>query len=280
MRCVEQTPGKRVYLEPVVSGAVGAAFIILLFSSPIIIPTIGHSEGDRRFTCYRLDQDTVNCEVVFQPLLPLPKQIEFYYDVRGAGTETEIQTLRDSEGDEITYEAYYVTLITPAGETKAWSAASESEARQLATKIQSFRMSAESQLLVASDGFVLEDFLGVALIGLAPTGVVVLLLILALIKKRRRLTFDRSLYQILEEYLTPFGIRGRKTYSFRDVQQVVVERSTDSDGDSYFSVKVELASGEPLLHLSFDSDNGKARAEAEQLGQLLGCPVRLPEATS
>ncbi|MFS8857798.1 hypothetical protein NW851_08295 [Synechococcus sp. H55.7] len=279
MRCVEQIPGKRVYLEPVVSGAVGAAFIILLFSSPIIIP-IGLSQGDRRFTCYRLDQDTVNCEVVFQPLLPLPKQIEFYYDVRGAGTKTEIQTLRNSEGDEITYKAYYVTLITPAGETKAWSTASESKARQLATKIQSFRMSAESQLLVAGDGdgFVLEDFLGVA--ALAPAGVGVLSLILALSRKRRRLTFDRSLNQILVEYLTPFGVRGRKTYSFRDVQQVVVERSTDSDGDSYFSVKVELASGEPLLHLSFGYDNGKARAEAEQLGQLLGCPVRLPEATS
>ncbi|MFT0786393.1 hypothetical protein [Synechococcus sp. H55.10] len=272
---MEQTPGKRVYLEPVVSGAVGITFVTLVFSSPLIL-TMGLSERDRRFTCHRLDQDTVTCEVVFQPLLPLPKQIEFYYDVRGAGTETETRT--DSEGYETNY--YYVTLITPAGETKAWSAASESEARQLATKIQSFRMSAESQLLVASDGFVLEDFLGVALIGLAPTGVVVLLLILALSKKRRRLTFDRSLYQILEEYLTPFGIRGRKTYSFRDVQQVVVERSTDSDGDSYFSVKVELASGEPLLHLSFDSDNGKARAEAEQLGQLLGCPVRLPEAMS
>ncbi|MFS8911857.1 hypothetical protein NW841_12095 [Synechococcus sp. H60.3] len=274
---MEQTPGKRVYLEPGVSllEAVGSAFVMLVLSSPPILP-IGLSGGDHRFTCHRLDQDTVTCEVVFQPLLPLPKQIEFYYDVRGAGTKTETRT--DSEGDETTY--YYVTLITPAGETKAWSAASESEARQLATKIQSFRMSAESQLLVASDGFALEDFLGVALIALAPAGVVVLFLILALIKKRRRLTFDRSLYQILEEYLTPFGIRGRKTYSFRDVQQVVVERSTDSDGDSYFSVKVELASGEPLLHLSFGSDNGKARAEAEQLGQLLGCPVRLPEATS
>lgn len=96
----------------------------------------------------------------------------------------------------------------------------------------------------------------------------------------RRLTFDRSFYQILEEHLTPFGIRGRKAYSFRDVQQVVVERSTDSDGDSYFSVKVNLALGEPLLYLGFDSDDSKARAEAEQLGQLLGCPVKLPEATS
>ena len=273
MRCVEQTPSKRVYLEPGFSllGAGVHFFRVLFFCSLIWL-----LYGDRRFTCYRLDHDTVNCEVVFQPLLPLPKQIEFYYDVKSAGTKTE--TRRDSEGDETTH--YYVTLITPAGETKAWPAASESGARQLATKIQSFRMSAESQLLVASDGFALEDFLGVALIALAPAGVVVLFLILALIKKRRRLTFDRSLYQILEEYLTPFGIRGRKTYSFRDVQQVVVERSTDSDGDSYFSVKVELASGEPLLHLSFGSDNGKARAEAEQLGQLLGCPVRLPEATS
>jgi len=251
----------------------------MLFVSSLFILAIGLSQGDRRFTCYRLDQDTVNCEVVFQPLLPLPKRIDFYYDVRGAGTKTEIQTRTDSEGDEITYEAYYVTLITPAGETKAWPAASKSKARQLATKIQSFRMSAESQLLVDSDGFFSEDLLGVTLIALAPAGVGVLSLILTLSKKRRRLTFDRSLYQILEEYLTPFGIRGRKTYSFRDVQQVVVERSTDSDGDSYFSVKVELASGEPLLHLSFGFDNGKARAEAEQLGQLLGCPVKLPEAT-
>ncbi len=274
MQCVEQTPSKRVYREPGASlpEAVARVLILLVFILPV-----GLFEGDRRFTCYRLDQDTVNCEVVFQPLLPLPKQIEFYYDVRGAGTKTEIR-----ERDETTYEVYYVTLITPAGETKAWSAASKSEARQLATKIQSFRMSVESELLVASNRFVeavLENLLGstlFALIVLALAGMAVLSLIAALSKKRRRLTFDCSLYQILEEYLTPFGSRGRKTYTFRDVQQVVVERS----GNSYFSVKVELASGEPLLQLSFSSDNGKAREEAEQLGQLLGCPVKLPEATS
>jgi hypothetical protein len=211
--------------------------------------------------------------VVFQPLLPLPKQIEFYYDVRGARVKTETRT--DSEGDETTY--YYVTLITPAGETKAWSAASESDARQLATKIQSFRMSAESQLLVASDSFNSGDLFAALLLSL-PAGMVGLSLIPKL--GSRRLTFDRSFYQILEEHLTPFGIRGRKAYSFRDVQQVVVERSTDSDGDSYFSVKVNLALGEPLLYLGFGSDDSKARAEAEQLGQLLGCSVKLPEATS
>ncbi len=161
MRCVEQTPSKRVYLEPGVSllGSVGAVFVALVVSSLFILG-IGLSQGDRRFTCHRLDQDTVTCEVVFQPLLPLPKQIEFYYDVRGAGAKTEIHTRSDSDGDKITYKAYYVTLITPAGETKAWSTDSESRARQLATKIQSFRMSAESELLVASDGFVSEDLFG------------------------------------------------------------------------------------------------------------------------
>ncbi len=276
MRCVEQTPSKRVYLEPGVP-LVAAGVISFVAMALCSHSLVWFFQGDRRFTCHRLDQDTVTCEVVFQPLLPLPKQIDFYYDVRGAGIKTETRT--DSEGDETTY--YYVTLITPAGEREAWSAASESNARQLATKIQSFRMSADGQLLVASDSFDLGD-LFVALLVSLPAGTVGLLLIRTLIRisRSRRLTFDRSLYQILEEYLTPFGIRGRKTYSFRDVQQVVVERSTDSDGDSYFSVKVELASGEPLLHLSFGSDNGKARGEAEQLSQLLGCPVKLLEATS
>jgi hypothetical protein len=84
---------------------------------------------------------------------------------------------------------------------------------------------------------------------------------------RRRLTLDSSLYQIQEEYLTPFGSRGQKTYSFRDVQQVTVH--ADSEG---FTVKVTLQSQKPLLSI-FSSSEREARAEAEKLGQLLGCPV-------
>jgi len=216
----------------------------------------------------------VNCEVVFQPLL-LPKWVRSYYNVRGARTKTEVQI--DFEGDKRTY--YYVTLITSAGEKEAWSTASESEARQLATKIQSFRVSAGSQLLV--DGNTLNlGSLSVLLIVLFLPGMLFLLGLLRTVALPRcRLTFDRSLDQILEEYLTPFGIRRRKTYSFRDVQQVVVQSTTDSDGDTFFSIKVQLQSGEPLLYLSFGTDDSKARAEAEQLGQLLRCPVRLPETT-
>jgi hypothetical protein len=216
----------------------------------------------------------VNCEVVFQPLL-LPKWVRSYYNVRGAKTKTEVQI--DFEGDKRTY--YYVTLITSAGEKEAWSTASESKARQLATKIQSFQVSAESQLLV--DGNTLNlGSLSVLLIVLFLPGMLFLLGLLRTVALPRcRLTFDRSLDQILEEYLTPFGIRRRKTYSFRDVQQVVVQSTTDSDGDTFFSIKVQLQSGEPLLYLSFGTDGSKARAEAEQLGQLLRCPVRLPETT-
>jgi hypothetical protein len=216
----------------------------------------------------------VNCEVVFQPLL-LPKWVRSYYNVRGARTKTEVQI--DFEGDKRTY--YYVTLITSAGEKEAWSTASESEARQLATKIQSFQVSAGSQLLV--DGNTLNlGSLSVLLIVLFLPGMLFLLGLLRTVALPRcRLTFDRSLDQILEEYLTPFGIRRRKTYSFRDVKQVVVESTTDSDGDTFFSIKVQLQSGEPLLYLSFGTDDSKARAEAEQLGQLLRCPVRLPETT-
>ena len=216
----------------------------------------------------------VNCEVVFQPLL-LPKWVRSYYNVRGARTKTEVQI--DFEGDKRTY--YYVTLITSAGEKEAWSTASESKARQLATKIQSFQVSAESQLLV--DGNTLNlGSLSVLLIVLFLPGMLFLLGLLRTVALPRcRLAFDRSLDQILEEYLTPFGIRRRKTYSFRDVKQVVVESTTDSDGDTFFSIKVQLQSGEPLLYLSFGTDDSKARAEAEQLGQLLRCPVRLPETT-
>jgi hypothetical protein len=215
----------------------------------------------------------VNCKVVFQPLL-LPKWVRSYYNVRGARTKTEVQI--DFEGDKRTY--YYVTLITSAGEKEAWSTASESKARQLATKIQSFQVSAESQLLVARNSPFPEEVYFVIFV----SGMLILTPIIVLIidqLRNRRLTFDRSLDRILEEYLTPFGVRKRKTYSFRDVKQVVVESTTDSDGDTFFSIKVRLQSGEPLLYLSFGTDDSKARAEAEQLGQLLRCPVRLPETT-
>jgi hypothetical protein len=271
MRCVEQTPSKRVYLRGL--GVLSVSAIFALFLVLCLCSLTWRFLVDRSFTCYRLDQDMVNCKVVFQPLL-LPKWVRSYYNVRGAKTKTEVQI--DFEGDKRTY--YYVTLITSAGEKEAWSTASESEARQLATKIQSFRVSAESQLLVARNSPFPEEVYFVIFV----SGMLILTPIIVLIidqLRNRRLTFDRSLDRILEEYLTPFGVRKRKTYSFRDVKQVVVESTTDSDGDTFFSIKVQLQSGEPLLYLSFGTDGSKARAEAEQLGQLLRCPVRLPETT-
>lgn len=227
MRCVEQTPSKRVYLRGL--GVLSVSAIFALFLVLCLCSLTWRFLVDRSFTCYRLDQDMVNCKVVFQPLL-LPKWVRSYYNVRGARTKTEVQI--DFEGDKRTY--YYVTLITSAGEKEAWSTASESKARQLATKIQSFQVSAESQLLV--DGNTLNlGSLSVLLIVLFLPGMLFLLGLLRTVALPRcRLTFDRSLDQILEEYLTPFGIRRRKTYSFRDVQQVVVESTTDSDGDTFF----------------------------------------------
>ena len=172
---------------------------------------------------------------------------------------------------------HYVTLTTPQGAIIAWEAYSEAEAQQLAEKIQSFLMSAESQISVVSDSFDLGDLLVSITYSLVTLAVFTGIIVAGL--TRRRLTFDRFLDQILEEYLTPFGIRGEKTYSFRDVQQVVVRKSTSSEGSTFFSVEVELHSGETLLRLSFGSDGSKAMVEAEQLGHLLGCPVKLPEAT-
>jgi hypothetical protein len=226
MRCVEQTPSKRVYLRGL--GVLSVSAIFALFLVLCLCSLTWRFLVDRSFTCYRLDQDMVNCKVVFQPLL-LPKWVRSYYNVRGAKTKTEVQI--DFEGDKRTY--YYVTLITSAGEKEAWSTASESEARQLATKIQSFRVSAESQLLVARNSPFPEEVYFVIFV----SGMLILTPIIVLIidqLRNRRLTFDRSLDRILEEYLTPFGVRKRKTYSFRDVKQVVVQSTTDSDGDTFF----------------------------------------------
>jgi hypothetical protein len=85
-----------------------------------------------------------------------------YKDVREAGTKTEIET--DEDGDRTTY--YYVTLKTPAGEREAWSASSESEAQELARRVQSFVNGTESQLLVDSDKFDLGDLVIVILLSL------------------------------------------------------------------------------------------------------------------
>ncbi|WP_457415300.1 hypothetical protein [Thermostichus sp. OS-CIW-33] len=250
------------------------AFIPLSFAFiPLSVSTLlWLHQGDRHFTCFRVAQSAVNCEVFFQPLLPLPSTTKLYKDVREAGTKTEIET--DEDGDRTTY---YVTLKTPAGERKAWSASSESEAQELARRVQSFVNGTESQLLVYSSkpsvNLIIIFFLFFLLpeeeiFTLISAGIVTLILAFWC----RHLTFDRSLYQIQEEYLTPFGSRGQKTYSFRDVQQVTVQARTDSDGDTSFSVEVTLQSQEPLLSI-FSSSEREARAEAEKLGQFLGCPV-------
>ncbi|MGY2709456.1 hypothetical protein [Thermostichus sp. MS-CIW-28] len=281
MKCVEESHNKRVYQEPLKD----LSFRLLFAFIPLSVAFIPLSastllwlhQGDRHFTCFRVAQSAVNCEVFFQPLLPLPSTTKLYKDVREAGTKTEIET--DEDGDRTTY--YYVTLKTPAGERKAWSASSESEAQELAWRVQSFVNGTESQLLVDSDKFDLGDLVIVILLSLIyslfslPFLLIgVSMLISAL--WRRRVTLDSSLYQIQEEYLTPFGSRGQKTYSFRDVQQVTVQARTDSDGDTSFSVEVTLQSQKPLLSISSGGES-EARAEAEKLGQFLGCPVILLE---
>ena len=273
MKCVEESHNKRVYQEPLKD----LSFRLLFAFIPLSVAFIPLSastllwlhQGDRHFTCFRVAQSAVNCEVFFQPLLPLPSTTELYKDVRGAGTKTEIKRVKRNpvKGTGTThYKYYYVTLKTPAGEQVAWSASSEREAQELARRIQSFVNGIESQLLVDSSKPSV-DIIIFSLLFLSPG---IFTLISALWSYR--LTFDRSLYRIQEEYLTPFGSRGQKTYSFRDVQQVTVRARTDSDGDTSFSVEVTLQSQEPLLSISSGGES-EARAEAEKLGQLLGRPV-------
>ncbi|MFS8799207.1 hypothetical protein, partial [Synechococcus sp. R60.3] len=257
MKCVKESPSKRVYQEKKVS-CLGP---FLTFTSLPFLALLWFSLGDHHFTCFRVDQSAVNCEVFFQPLLPLPSTTRLYKDVRGAGTKTEIT--RDPT-ERTTHYDYYVTLKTSAGEQVAWSAYSEREAQELARRVQSFVNGTESQLLVYSSKPSVDLIIIFSLLFLSPG---IFTLISALWSYR--LTFDRSLYQIQEEYLTPFGSRGQKTYSFRDVQHVTVH--ADSEG---FTVKVRLQSQKPLLSIFFwSSSEREARAEAEKLGQFLGCPV-------
>jgi hypothetical protein len=253
MKCVKESPSKRVYQEEV--SCLGP---FLTFMSLPFLALVWFSLGDHHFTCFRVDQSAVNCEVFFQPLLPLPSETTLYENVREAGTKTEIET--DEDGDRTTY--YYVTLKTPAGEREAWSASSEREAQKLARRVQSFVNGTESQLLVYSSKPSVDLIIIFSLLFLSPG---IFTLISALWPYR--LTLDSSLYRIQEEYLTPFGLREQKTYSFRDVQQVTVH--ADSEG---FTVKVTLQSQKPLLSI-FSSSEREARAEAEKLGQFLGCPV-------
>jgi len=276
MKCVKESHNKRVYQEPPKDLKDLSSGLLLAFIPLSFLTVLWLHQGDRRFTCFRVDQSAVNCEVFFQPLLPLPSTTELYKDVRGAGTKTEIKTERDQTKRTTRYKKkyyYYVTLKTPAGERKAWSASSEKEAQELARRVQSFVNGTESQLLVDSDKFDLGDLVIAILFSLISLlflliGVSVLISALW----RRRVTLDSSLYQIQEEYLTPFGSRGQKTYSFRDVQQVTVRARTDSDGDTSFSVEVTLQSQKPLLSISSGGES-EARAEAKKLGQLLGRPV-------
>lgn len=270
MKCVEESHNKLVYQEKKVSCL--GPFLTFMFLPFLALEWF--SLGDRHFTCFRVDQSAVNCEVFFQPLLPLPSTTELYKDVRGAGTKTEITRVKrnPAKGTGTThYKYYYVTLKTSAGEQIAWSASSEREAQELARRVQSFVNGTESQLLVYSSKPSVALMIIISLLVLSP-GIFTLISALW----RRRVTLDSSLYQIQEEYLTPFGSRGQKTYSFRDVQQVTVQARTDSDGDTSFSVEVTLQSQKPLLSI-FSSSEREARAEAEKLGQLLGRPVILLE---
>ncbi len=67
MRCVEQIPSKRVYLRGL--GVLSVSAIFALFLVLCLCSLTWRFLVDCSFTCYRLDQDMVNCEVVFQPLL-------------------------------------------------------------------------------------------------------------------------------------------------------------------------------------------------------------------
>ncbi|MFS8876347.1 hypothetical protein NW840_12515 [Synechococcus sp. R5-13] len=280
MKCVEESHNKRVYQESSV-GFLGslATFVFICFFAFIpfmALSSIWSSQGERRFTCFRVDQSTVNCEVSFQPFLPLPSQTTLHIDVRGAAVKTEI--VEDDDGERT--ERYYVTLEKPTGETPAWLAFGESEAQELARRVDSFVNSTESRLLIDIDRFHLLELVFAILYSLLPGLFLALLLWVGALMLKvsfwcRRLTFDRSRYQIQEEHLTPFGSLGRKTYSFGDVQQILVQAKRNFV--EFFSVEVKLQSRKPLLSVCYTDKEPEARAEAEKLGQLLGRPVILLE---
>ncbi len=273
MQCVTATATQRVYQKPF-------SVFSLIFSLPwLVIPLIAvgaiwSSQGNRFFQCFRDTRSTVNCEVTFQPLLPLPTQTQAYEDVKGAGNKTETTT--DMDGDKTTY--HYVTLKTVGEEVEVWSARSDSDAQALAARIQAFLKGTEGQLLVDSRGAAPPGVL--LLLTLFPAlfaGIGILQLFDSLC--RRCVTLDRSKRQIHQKYLPPFGFRGQKTVPFGEVQRVAVQVSQDSDGDPIFRVEVQgrSPSSEPLLTLHFLRQEAAARTEAEQLGQFLGCAVALPE---
>jgi len=111
---------------------------------------------------------------------------------------------------------------------------------------------------------------------------------LPLILFRSQVTFDRSMQQIQKCNITPFGLLDKQTYSISDIKQVMVKRVEDSENGSIsFWMKVELQEMDKqekgqktLMQVDYGKDESKARTEAWQLGQFLGCPIVLPQAES
>jgi hypothetical protein len=267
----EKNYNKWVYEQP--HNPIGLSICVAIMLAPLCftLPPL-FSYGDRSFTCSRIDKTMVNCEVVFQPLLPLPKQINVYKNVRGARIE--------KTGEKNKYYVSYVSLITSEGQEEAWVAKND-EALAIVKDIQIFLKTNQNKLLVDTQSQGLWHTIPIIFVSLFvvlvfPGGIG--LMFLPLILMRHQVIFDRSINQIQKCYVTPFGVREKQTYSLSDIEQVTVDRVEDSEDSSIsFSMKVQDKSQKTLLSIYYGTDEMKARTEAYQLGQFLGCPVVLPE---
>ena len=91
----EKTSNKLVYEQP--HNPIGLTICLGFCLAPLCF-WVPHllSHGDRSFTCYRVDGTTVNCEVVFKPLLPLPQQTSVYTNVKGTRIDEKDKNNKNS----------------------------------------------------------------------------------------------------------------------------------------------------------------------------------------
>ncbi|GGA26315.1 hypothetical protein CYANOKiyG1_42270 [Okeania sp. KiyG1] len=195
-------------------------------------------------SCQRVEPTQVNCQVNHSEYLGLTQGSSTSLT---RVTEAKFNSRKKKNSDGETYFDYFVTLVTQKGkEVVSWQGNSyingvkgyPQEMNEMVAKINTFiNNSTQPSLLIQYDlRWKLENllFLPICIIFLG-TGVLLLyillyLKIMTLNKSERRLTY--KIYSLL-------GIK-TKHYSFAQIQALILESYTDSDGDTSYSLKVVL----------------------------------------
>lgn len=256
-------------------------FVFLPIGMPLFmnLAIILWEMGVIRVSCQRVEPTQVNCQVNQSRYLGLTQDASTSL-TQVTEAKFNFQNSQDSDGN--TQLDYFMTLLTQKGkEIVAWQGASSfngvkgypQEMNEMARKISTFiNNSTESSLVIQYDlrwkkenliSLVITPFLGIGIL-------------LLYMSCRETVIFSKSDQRLnYKTFSSSAGIK-IKNCSFAQIKELIIESDTDSDENTYYSLKLVLPAKNNLSKVTLisDSDIEKVRKLANIVGNFIEIPYQ------